>query len=208
VHALLAAHPEIDVVLCDDGLQHYALERDVEIAVVDAERGFGNGLPLPAGPLREPIARLAEVDAIVMSGRGRLRSLPCGVPTFNMTLHGARFRSLADPARVAGAAEFAGLRLVAVAGIGNPQRFFAHLRALGLEFVGRSFPDHHRYTAEDLRFPAADAILMTEKDAIKCAAVRDARMWSLPVSAVTNDALAQLVLERIGGAPPPRHTES
>jgi tetraacyldisaccharide 4'-kinase len=196
--ALLAAHPEIDTLVCDDGLQHYALARDVEIVVVDAARGLGNALPLPAGPLREPPARLAEVDAIVMNGAGRIDPLSGRVPVFAMTLEGRRFRNLADPARSATAEAFDGMRLVAVAGIGNPARFFDHLRALGLAFEAHAFPDHHRFDAAQLRFPAADAILMTEKDAIKCASFPDARMWALPVDAVTSDALATLVLERLG----------
>jgi tetraacyldisaccharide 4'-kinase len=198
--ALLKAHPEIDTLLCDDGLQHYALERDVEIAVVDAARGFGNALPLPAGPLREPLARLGRVDAIVMNGVQQVAGLPDAVPRFTMALHGAQFRNLVDPNRIETARAFKPLRLAAVAGTGNPARFFAHLRNLGLEFDAHSFPDHHRYQAEDLRFATADAILMTEKDAIKCAAFRDARMWALPVAAETSDALVQWVIERIGRA--------
>ena len=205
--ALLAAHPEVDTLVCDDGLQHYALARDVEIAVVDAVRGFGNGLLLPAGPLREPRTRLARVDAVVVNGEAPPD--PLGpAPVFAMALAGTRFRNLADPTRTASAADFAGLRLVAVAGIGHPERFFVHLRALGLAFEAHAFADHHRFTAEDIRFPEADAILMTEKDAIKCASFPDARMWALPVEAVTSDALATLVLERIGrqgpSAPAPR----
>jgi tetraacyldisaccharide 4'-kinase len=198
--ALLEAHPEVDTLLCDDGLQHYALERDVEIAVVDAARGFGNALPLPAGPLREPLSRLGRVDAIVMNGAQQVAGLPAAVPRFTMALRGAQFRNLADPSRVETAPAFRQLRLQAVAGIGNPARFFAHLRNLGLTFDAHGFPDHHRYRAEELRFPAADAILMTEKDAIKCAALRDARMWALPVAAEASDALVQLIIERIGRA--------
>ncbi|MPZ42401.1 MAG: tetraacyldisaccharide 4'-kinase [Betaproteobacteria bacterium] len=198
--ALLRAHPEIDTLLCDDGLQHYALERDVEIAVVDAARGFGNALPLPAGPLREPLSRLGRVDAIVMNGEQPVAGLPAAVPRFVMTLRGTQFRNLVDPNRVQTAQAFKHMRLAAVAGIGNPARFFAHLRNLDLAFDARSFPDHHRYRADDLRFAAADAILMTEKDAIKCAAFRDPRMWALPVAAETSDALVQLICERIGHA--------
>jgi tetraacyldisaccharide 4'-kinase len=199
--ALLEAHPEIDTLLCDDGLQHYALERDVEIAVVDAARGFGNALPLPAGPLREPLSRLGRVDAIVVNGTQQVASLPAGVPRFSMKLHGANFRNLVDPNWVEAAQAFKPLRLDAVAGIGNPARFFDQLRDLGLQFDAHGFPDHHRYRAEELRFPAADAILMTEKDAIKCAQLRDARMWALPVAAETSDALVQLIIERIGRTP-------
>src|SRR5690606_27610994 len=182
----------------DDGLQHYALERDVEIAMIDAARGFGNGLPLPAGPLREPRARLERVDAVVVNGDAPTHGISGPAPAFTMTLCGARFRNVRDCARTADVSEFAGRRLVAIAGIGNPARFFTHLRALGLAFEAHAFSDHHRYAAHEVRFPDADAILMTEKDAIKCASFSDARMWALPVNAVTSDALATLVLERIG----------
>ena len=128
--ALLAAHPEIDVLVSDDGLQHYALARDVEIAVVDGERGFGNGLPLPSGPLREPVSRLRE-----RRRRGGERGLFRRVPAprqFAMTLAGERFVSFSGqdlPAQFALAAR--GRRVAAVAGIGNPARFFAHLAAPG-----------------------------------------------------------------------------
>ncbi len=196
--ALLEAHPEVDTLVCDDGLQHYALARDVEIAVVDAARGFGNRLPLPAGPLREPVSRLASVDAIVLNGAGRIDGLPANVPAFALALRGGRFRNLVDRNRVESAAFFRSLRLAAVAGIGNPERFFADLRALGLAFEAHAFADHHRYRAQELRLAHAEAILMTEKDAIKCAAFADARMWALPVAAVTSDDLVHLILERIG----------
>ena len=96
--ALLQAHPKVDMLLCDDGLQHYALERDVEIAVVDAARGFGNRLPLPAGPLREPLSRLRHVDLIVINGDQPVADLPADVPHFTMTLRGTQFRNLVDPA--------------------------------------------------------------------------------------------------------------
>lgn len=198
--ALVGAHPEVDTLLCDDGLQHHALERDVEIVVVDAARGFGNGLPLPAGPLREPLSRLHRVDAIVVNGEQAVAALPTDVPCFAMTLQGARLRNLAEPDRVAAATAFQHKRLVAVAGIGNPARFFAHLRGLGLTFDAQPFPDHHRFRAEDLNFPNADAIVMTEKDGIKCAAFASARIWTLAVAAETDDALARLVVERIGRA--------
>lgn len=210
--AMAAAHPELDTVLCDDGLQHYALARDVEIAVVDAARGFGNRWLLPAGPLREPISRLDSVDALVLHGAETPALLPAAVPLFRLELHGEVFRNLHDPRQIAGTEHFRGKRLVAIAGIGNPQRFFGQLQRLGLAFEAHAFPDHHRYAAEELRFPAADAILMTEKDAIKCSRFSHERMWSLPVTARTSEALAALVLERIalaqrslGGAHPPTH---
>jgi len=195
--ALLAADREVQVIVCDDGLQHYALERDCEVALVDAARGFGNGWLLPAGPLREPPARLRSVDAIVLTGDGAVGGLPVDVPVFRMELAGARLRRLADPAESTAPSAFAGKRIAALAGIGYPQRFFAHLRTLGLTFEAHPFPDHYQYRAADLALPGAEIVLMTEKDAIKCARFRDARMWVLPVDAEVRGDLLQVVLERI-----------
>ena len=190
--ALLAAH-DCDMIVCDDGLQHYALARDVEIAVID-RRGASNGWPLPAGPLREPVARLRSVDAVVANGW-------TGPAAFRMALAGERFQRLDDAARSCSAADLAGLRLHAVAGIGEPQRFFDHLAALGLSFEAHAFPDHHRYVVADLAF-AGDAILTTEKDAVKYPALASLPVWVLPVTATIEPDLAQFVLERIDGRPP------
>lgn len=194
---MLAAHPDVDVVLCDDGLQHYALHRDAEIVVVDAARGFGNGRLLPAGPLREPVDRLATAHAIVLNGESAMGNLPRGVPTYRMTLRGDLFVALANSARTVTARELAGGTIAAVAGIGNPDRFFDHLRSLGLEFRPHAFPDHHPFTAEDLQRLDAEWVLMTEKDAIKCARFADDRMWMLPVRAEVECGLLEAVLKRI-----------
>jgi tetraacyldisaccharide 4'-kinase len=191
--ALLAAHPECDVVVCDDGLQHYRLARDVEIAVVD-RRGFGNGWPLPAGPLREPPARLRQVDAVVANGWR-------GPAAFRMTLAGERFASLTERGVDVAPGALAGRRLHAVAGIGEPRRFFDHLAALGLRCEAHAFPDHHCYGAADLDF-IGDAILTTEKDAVKFAALATLPVWVLPVTAVVSPDLGQFVLEKLDGRPP------
>jgi tetraacyldisaccharide 4'-kinase len=195
---LLSAHREVDVVVSDDGLQHYALARDVEIAVVDAERGFGNRLPLPAGPLREPVSRLRSVDAIVMNGG--LRDDVPGERRFPMRLAGERFASLAGNQEL-GPAEFAlaarGRNVVALAGIGNPQRFFDHLASLGVAARGVPLPDHYLYQARDLKLPNAELVVMTEKDAVKCAAFADTRMWFLRVEAVLPREFEELLLERL-----------
>jgi tetraacyldisaccharide 4'-kinase len=191
--ALLAAYPACDVLLSDDGLQHYRLARDFEIAVVDGERGLGNGLMLPAGPLREPRARLARVDAVVFNGTARA-DLPRG---FEMRLEGSRFASLRNPEVARSADAFAGQKLQALAGIGNPQRFFDALRGLGLTFSAHPFPDHYAYSREDLDFPAADAVLMTEKDAVKCAAFAQDNWWYLPVDSRVDPRLAELILARL-----------
>ena len=193
--ALLNAHPHVDVRLSDDGLQHYALARDFEIAVIDGARGFGNGLLLPAGPLREPVARLSTVDAVVVQGAER----PAGVPhtALGMQLEGAELYNLLNPQHVVEAAYFRGLRVHAIAGIGNPARFFAHLQALGVDFEAHAFPDHHAYAARDLDFPGAHAVLMTEKDAVKCARFASEIHWALRVDAVPDARLGARVLERL-----------
>lgn len=190
--ALLAEHPECDLILCDDGLQHYRLARDVEIAVVD-RRGFWNGWLQPAGPLREPVSRLRSVDAVVTNGW----SGPAG---FRMALVGDRFESLEKVRHGGTPSDLAGKRLHAVAGIGEPQRFFDHLAALGIAFEAHPFPDHHAYTAADLDFEG-DAILTTEKDAVKFGALAKLPVWVLPVSATVTPDLAQFILEKIDGRP-------
>jgi tetraacyldisaccharide 4'-kinase len=189
--ALLEAHPECDVILSDDGLQHYRLQRDVEIVVVDGARRFGNGLLLPAGPLREPLSRLGEATAVVVNGGSTSGN------EYAMHLEGKRFYNLLNPEIVAAPEAFAGQRLHAIAGIGHPQRFFKHLAHLGLESQSHPFPDHHRYTAHDIGFDDADAILMTEKDAVKCVSFANERCWVLRVDAQVSPALPQLILEKV-----------
>jgi len=189
---LLAAHPECDVLILDDGLQHYRLARDIEIAVED-ERGAGNGFLLPAGPLREPASR--RVDAWVAN------TAPCGthMPCFRMDLRGDTFRRVAAPQTSAPAAAFAGKRLHAVAGIGNPQRFFDHLARLGLATVNHAFPDHHAYAASDLDFGDCEALLMTEKDAVKCEAFARGHWYALEVEAELAPAFFDFILARLHG---------
>jgi len=187
--ALLASHPECDVLLCDDGLQHYALARDVEIAVLD-RRGLMNGWPLPAGPLREPAARLAAVDAVVLHET----AMHTAAPVFRMRLIGGRFYRLDAPGITCTPTELVGMRLHAFAGIGDPQRFFAHLATLGLHCECHAFPDHYRYRAGDLDF-SGDALLTTEKDAIKCVGLAVQPIWVLPVSAEIEPDLARFVLD-------------
>ena len=193
---LLDAHPECDILIGDDGLQHYALRRDFEIAVIDASRGLGNELLLPAGPLREPPARLKQVNAIVLNGGEFPTEGP--VPTFSMRLSGNRFINLDHPEISANAADFSGKCIHAIAGIGNPDRFFAHLSALGLQFTPHPFPDHHPYRAEDLEFENCDIILMTEKDAIKCEGFAPGKCWFLQVAAEVDPGLAELILKTLG----------
>ena len=192
--ALLSRHPGVEVIVCDDGLQHYRLLRDLEIAVIDAGAGFGNGWLLPAGPLREPPARLDRVDAVVVNGGTRtgLRA-----PVFSMRLEGTVARNLRVPGLETPLASLSGTQLHAVAGIGNPQRYFGHLRDAGLSFTAHAFPDHHPFTAADLDFGDDHPVLMTEKDAIKCRGFARSNWWMLPVSARIEPDLATFIIERL-----------
>lgn len=183
----LLANYDCDVIVSDDGLQHYALERDVEIAVIDGERRHGNRQCLPAGPLREPIQRLREVDIVVANGGGRPGE-------YVMNLAGERARNLADESRWLPLSEFRGEPVHAVAGIGHPERFFNALRKQGLSITAHRFPDHHRYRARDLNFGDASPVLMTEKDAVKCRAIAASHHWYVPVEAKIAEALGQRVL--------------
>lgn len=166
-----------DVVIADDGLQHYALARDLEICVIDGVRRFGNGRLLPAGPLREPMSRLQRVDYRVCNG-GVVA--PGDIP---MELRGATVRALFDD-HAKPLSDFAGQTVHAVAAIGNPARFFASLRGQGLEVIEHPFADHHAFVAGDLSFDDGKPVLMTEKDAVKCRALAQAHWWSVPVRAV------------------------
>jgi len=195
--ALLARHPECNVIISDDGLQHYRLARAFEIAVVDTSRGMGNGFTLPAGPLREPMSRLNTVDVVVYNGK-KPQTAPPAANTSVMNLEGRDFYNLLEPARRVQAEYFLHRRIHAVAGIGNPQRFFDSVSALGLEFTPHAFADHHAYSASDLTFADCDAVLMTEKDAVKCAAFAGTEHWALRVDAKVEPALGALILERLG----------
>lgn len=194
--ALLAAHPQCDVIVSDDGLQHYGLQRDVEIAVIDAARGHGNGWLLPAGPLRESASRLDTVDAVVVHGKDA--PAPHGeVPVYGMRLRGHSFYNLADHQRHADPDYFIGKSVHAVAGIGCPQRFFGHLDELGMSFSAHAYPDHHSFRPEDLAYEGAEAIVMTEKDAVKCQAFATDRCWVLPVDAQVDPRLGALVMRKL-----------
>ena len=188
--SLLKVHPECNVIVSDDGLQHYALKRDVEIAVVNSDALEGAHL-LPAGPMREPSSRLNEVDAIVCNGKKIIDS------AFEMQLVGAQFYNMLDPNLTANAADFAGKNVKAIAGIGKPQQFFEHLRSLGLTFASMGFADHHAFSAADLAKLNADALIMTEKDAVKCQAFAQAHYWVLPVEANIDAGLLDVVLQKI-----------
>ena len=200
VRALRAAHPDCNVIISDDGLQHYALRRDVELVVIDGERGWGNGMLLPAGPLREPLPRLAGVDALIINGDAAMAppSLPPDVPRFALALEGSAFYNLRDPDRRVDAAYFAGLTVHAMAAIGNPQRFFRHLRRMGISFTTHPYPDHHQYTPLDCAWGEHATVIVTEKDAVKCERMAGEDWWALRVGAAPDPALGAMILHKIG----------
>ena len=189
VAALLrAAHQDVNVLILDDGLQHYAMRRDLEIAVVDA-RGFGNGFLLPAGPLREPRSRLRSVDAVV--------SHASAVPGYAMTLQGEEVHRMTDARERQPLKAFAGQRVHAVAGIGHPNRFFLHLGKAGIKVLPHPFPDHHPFTPKDLEFGDGLPVLLTEKDAVKLRSAAQPNWWVLPVSAQLDPAFGPWLLSRL-----------
>lgn len=195
--ALLSAHPECDIIISDDGLQHYALKRDFEIAVIQPEHTSDN--LLPAGPLREPLTRLNTVDAIVCNG-GLSNSNQSQALQFEMQLIGEQFYNLLDSNLKASAADFKRKSIQAMAGIGKPARFFAHLNKLGLTFASVSFDDHHAFTAKDLANIDCDALIMTEKDAVKCKPFALAHHWVLPVQANIDAGFMPLILAKLAQA--------
>ena len=182
--AALVEHGKCDVVISDDGLQHYGLARDIEIAVVDGVRRLGNGRLLPAGPRREPPQRLREVDFVVtngIAGRGEFAMKYVPVNPIN----------LVDRRQSIDFTDLQSTQVHAVCGIGNPERFFQMLKNKGLRIVPHAFPDHHRFRPEDLAFGDDCPILMTEKDAVKCERFGLARCWSVPVTAELPEVFAQ-----------------
>jgi tetraacyldisaccharide 4'-kinase len=190
IAALRHEHPDCNVIVLDDGLQHYRLRRDLEIAVVDA-RAFGNGFMLPAGPLREPRTRLWTVDAVVAHGTDAVKG-------YAMQLEGDELHRATDARDRRKAQAFAGERVHAVAGIGDPNRFFLHLAKLGVKVVPHPFPDHHPYRAQDLEFGDTAPVMMTEKDAVKCKRYAKPQHWVLPVRAVPESAFDNWLLGRLG----------
>ncbi len=193
--ALVAAG--CDLVICDDGLQHYRLQRDVEIEVIDGARRYGNGRLMPAGPLREPVERAAACAFRVVNLPDAQSGAAFGEWPMHLQaddalpLRGGRPKPLSA---------FVGQRVHAVAGIGNPGRFFAMLRAKGLGVVPHAFADHHAYQAEDFSFGSELPVLMTEKDAVKCATFANAWFYSVPVVAKLPEAFWIALLERLAPA--------
>jgi tetraacyldisaccharide 4'-kinase len=182
----LLAQADVDIVISDDGLQHYALERDMEIVVMDRDAGLGNGFCLPAGPLREPRSRLAEVDQVLYRGsEDPADGVSYRIEGLVKLVNGER-RGL-DPADFPDG-------VVALAGIGRPQQFFNTLQDLGLQLETRVFPDHHAYRAADFADLQSRPLIMTEKDAVKCQALVGDNAWYLRISAVLPDSLVSRVV--------------
>ncbi len=198
--AVRLLEPDCDVIICDDGLQHYALARDLEVAVVDGMRGLGNGWHLPAGPLRESASRLDDVDSVVVNGPGYERE-----GAVRMSLEPLAVVALADGARRP-LADFAGREVIAAAAIGNPGRFFAMLRAAGLVVDSRTLPDHARFTPVQAGVGQGLPVLLTEKDAVKCqGAGWDGASWvevapRLPAEGAA--ALVESIVRRAAGETP------
>jgi tetraacyldisaccharide 4'-kinase len=188
----------VEVIIADDGLQHLRLKRVAEIVVIDGERRFGNRRLLPAGPLREPLTRLADVDLLVVNGE-RVEEAE-----LSMDLEADIALSVVGGSRRA-LEHFAPGPVHALAAIGNPRRFFRMLEGHGLRVIPHALPDHHPLTREDLEFGDSLPVLMTEKDAVKCERFADQRHWFVPVEAVLEErekrALLDLVLERTGLKP-------
>ena len=187
---LLLQHNKLDVVLSDDGMQHYAMSRDMEIALVDGTRGLGNNYLLPAGPLREPSKRLEEVD-FVIANTDAYHDAPV------MQLSVDQVSSVCDDSIVCRLSDLKGETVHAVAGIGNPQRFFNTLRDNGVECIEHPKPDHHHFTMEDVRFHDDLPVLMTEKDAVKCRKLGADKLWYVPVEAQLPQALSDELLKAI-----------
>ena len=190
--ALIAAG--CDIVVCDDGLQHYRLAREIEIEVIDGRRRYGNRRPLPAGPMREPPERGERCDFRVVNLGDE--AAEAGFGEWPMRLSAGEAVALRGQRSVPLSA-FAGQRVHAVAGIGDPERFFTMLRGLGIAVVPHAFPDHHRYVAADFAFGSELPVLMTEKDAVKCAALAADGLYSVPIRAQLPEAFWVALLDRL-----------
>lgn len=201
--AMLHAHPEVDLILSDDGLQHYRLQRDIEIILFDS-RGVGNGWLLPAGPLREPASRRCDFTVV------NAPSIPSSMPpsTIRMQLIGEQATRLRDQTQVKTLASLrnSAMRIAAVAGIGNPQRFFSMLTAAGLVFEALALPDHYDFSDNPFAAVSSELILITEKDAVKCRQIEniknDPRIWVVPVTARIDATLLHQILEKLRGYSP------
>ena len=192
---LLIKDCDCDLIISDDGFQHFALERDLDIVVIDGERGLGNGWCLPAGPLREPAGAIERADVVVVNGNRMTVQHPNHYP---MHLSMQPLVRIHDK-KTCTIKQFEGQTVNAIAGIGNPQRFFDQLGAQGLEVIQHAFDDHHRFQQSDLVFDNEFPVLMTEKDAVKCRSlIHSTAFWSVPVEAEIAPGFFQLIEQRLG----------
>ena len=183
---------KVDVVLSDDGLQHYNLPRNYEIVIVDGDRGFGNSRCLPAGPLREPIARLKSCDLVVNNGKNDTKHCYFEIKYNDVV-------SLCSDTIRKPLKDLKDFTVHAVAGIGNPNRFFNMLKGVGLNIIEHRFPDHYIYKASDLEFNDDYPVIMTEKDAVKCRKYVANDIWYLPISISANTELEKQIFTLIEG---------
>jgi len=192
----LIDHHQCDIIISDDGLQHYALQRDIEIALVDGERRYGNRYLLPAGPLREPVERLKSVDFVICNGLANSNEYP-------LKVEGNEAIMLMDETERRKIDSFNSTSCHAVAGLGNPARFFSHLKKFNLSFEPHIFPDHFKYTEKDINFDDEKPVLMTEKDAVKCTYMANEKHWYVPIKAQMTQkfglTLLSLIKEKING---------
>ncbi|ORU93974.1 MAG: tetraacyldisaccharide 4'-kinase [Cycloclasticus sp. symbiont of Bathymodiolus heckerae] len=192
----LIDHHQCDIIISDDGLQHYALQRDIEIALVDGERRYGNRYLLPAGPLREPEKRLKTVDFVICNGLANTDEYP-------LKVEGGEAVNLLDETNRLPLESFNGKSCHAIAGLGNPSRFFSHLKKYKLSFESHIFPDHFKYTEKDINFDDDKSILMTEKDAVKCTVIANEKHWYVPIRAQLTQkfglTLLSLIKEKTNG---------
>lgn len=191
IELLLNTHP-LDLIISDDGLQHYRMQRDYEIVVIDSQRVLGNGLPLPAGPLRELSGRLAEVDLVVANGD----ALPISDAEMKLVAQNVCNLKTGEQRPLN---HFVGQSIIAMAAIGNPKRFFTMLKQQGLDLKAcYEFSDHYQFKAEDFaQFDSSMPLLMTEKDAVKCTQFAQSNYWYVPVEAEINSLAMQQLLDKI-----------
>lgn len=192
----LIDHHHCDIIISDDGLQHYALQRDIEIVLVDGERRYGNRYLLPAGPLREAVERLETVDFVVCNGIANPQEYP-------LKVEGNEAVKLIDETERVDLESFASTPCHAIAGLGNPSRFFSHLKKFKLSFEPHIFPDHFKYTKKDINFNDDKPVLMTEKDAVKCTFMANEKHWYVPIKAQMTQkfglTLLSLIKEKLNG---------
>jgi tetraacyldisaccharide 4'-kinase len=183
----LLERTDCNIILCDDGMQHYGLHRDIEIALIDGVRRFGNKKLLPAGPLRESPNRVKKADVVVIHGGEGA----------TMRLEPTALFSVANPAIKISLADYTHKKVHAVAGIGHPERFFTLLRELGFDIIPHTFPDHHHFKASDISFSDELPVIMTEKDAVKCTTFANKNCWYLGVKTIIDPVIEQTILSKV-----------